>query len=73
MRFRCAECGGVYGKQSQADYCAKADLDPRLENRLLRSGLIGLNWITKPEVPATDTTSPVPLAELEPDQVGEPG
>lgn len=44
----CQECGLAYEKASQAQYCAKADLDPRSENELLRSGLMSERWIVKP-------------------------
>ena len=44
----CAECGEIYRDRDQAEYCARADADPRKENHQIRAGLLATRWIPKP-------------------------
>ena len=43
----CVECGEIYRNSDQARYCARADLDPRKENNLIRAGLLATTvlWV----------------------------
>ena len=44
----CEQCGLVYDLASKATYCETADLDPRVENSKVASGLIATRWIPTP-------------------------
>ena len=46
--YKCAECGAAYDYQHHAEYCERADADPRVENNLIRTGVLASRWIPKP-------------------------